>query len=92
VGLEQHIILIAVQSQFQLGPLFGNCPKTLTAFLICIFNPESCKNKKWLQHEGIRQARTTGSSRTTLYVARGGIWNEKMSFNPFPSKAKIEHG
>lgn len=55
-----------MQSKFQLGPLLGNCPKTLTAFFNYTFSPESWKNKKWLpQHEELRQARTTGSSRTT---------------------------
>jgi hypothetical protein len=63
VGLEEHIALILVQSKFQLGPLLGNCPKTLTAFLNYIFSPESWKNKKLLpQHEGLQQARTTRCS------------------------------
>jgi hypothetical protein len=75
-----------VQSKFQLGPLLGNCPKILTAVLNYIFSPESWKNKKWLPHEGYGRIPQLEACHNTMlltpcYVARGGICNEKMSFN-----------
>lgn len=35
-------------------------------------------------------ARAQTFARDTVYVARGDIWNEKTSFNPFPNKVKTE--